>query len=179
MRALLIHDLTPDDAVAAMLETAGHEVVRCNPPGQTEFPCAGMEGRCPLSAPVDVAVLVHDRPSTDLAPGEAGAVCALRDGIPLVVAGNHTHSPFAVRADAVALSIEDVPDACYEAVASAMRRAGDAVAAAAHVDARVSRWGDTVRVTLGEGADERSGVLAHQAARVQFPRAKRIDIERG
>src|SRR5689334_1884487 len=102
MRALLMHDITPDSTVADALRRGGYDVVRCSEDGATPFPCSGAGGSCPLDGSVDVAVVVHDRPTTDLAVGEVGVVCAFRDGVPVVLAGNHTQSPFDVRCDAVA-----------------------------------------------------------------------------
>ncbi|HET7719874.1 MAG TPA: hypothetical protein VFK43_07910, partial [Acidimicrobiales bacterium] len=124
MRILLLHDDHADERpVARALEDAGHEIRRCAPPGKPAFPCMGATAssgapshQCPLDGTVDVAVVVHDRPSTTLAAGEAGVVCALRDGLPLVVAGSAAPSPYTARADAIAGGLGDVAAACDRAV---------------------------------------------------------------
>ncbi len=173
-----MHDITPDDGPARVLRDAGYDVVRCAPAGHHGFPCDGATGRCPLDATVDVAVVVHDRPSNDIAPSEAGVVCALRDGVPLVVAGNHAHSPFAGAAAAEAASIDDIPAACARATSTAAARASVVVSRFAGTDATVERHGAAVRVTIGPDAAERHAVLAHQAARRLFPRARTVEVGR-
>jgi len=176
MRTLLMHDLADDTPYANALATAGHQVVRCSPNGRPQFPCAGARGDCPLDATVDVAVVVHDRSTDDIAPGEAGVVCALRDRIPLVVAGANAHSPFGERVDAVAASVDDVPAACERAVAARLARAGRSVTDATGTPASIARRGDELRVTLPPGTTERQAVLVHQAVRREFPTARSIFI---
>jgi hypothetical protein len=178
MRALLMHDIVPDDAAAAVLEAAGHEVVRCGPPDTHGLACDGIGGHCPLDATVDVAVVVHDRPTTELALGEAGVICALRDGVPLVLAGHAGPSPFAERASAVAWTIDQIPGACEAAVGVAGRRAGATITEAIGTDASVQRNGNAVVVTLPADATEKAAVLAHQAAHRMFPAARTIDVLR-
>ncbi|MHB8439759.1 MAG: hypothetical protein ACYDD4_11435 [Acidimicrobiales bacterium] len=77
------------EQTAPMLEASGCEVLRCHEPGEPAFPCnALIEGRqCPLDVGFDVVVNVRARAIATLAPGEFGAVCALHNGMPLVVAG--------------------------------------------------------------------------------------------
>jgi hypothetical protein len=173
-----MHDITRDDAIADVLVRAGYDVVRCAAPDEEVFPCAGAGGSCPLDGSVDVAVVVHDRPAVELSVGEVGVVCAMRDGIPVVLAGNHTQSPFGERVDAVALDASDVPAACRRAIAAVERRASDFVGAFAGVDADVTRHGHSVSVRLGTGASDRQAVLAHQAATRLYPNARRIDVGR-
>ena len=104
--------------VERRLRAAGHEVVRCHEPGLPLFPCVGLsDGACPLDGPrVDVAVTVrgHVRPSPALT--EDGAVCALRAGIPLVMAGRTVLNPFAPWA-AADVREADVVEACEAVVA--------------------------------------------------------------
>lgn len=176
MRTLLMHDLGDDTLYAKALTDAGHEVVRCGPAGQPAFPCDGTLGTCPLDATVEVAVVVHDRPTTDIGVGEAGVVCALRDRVPLVVGGNHTHSAFGEAVDAVAVSPADVGPACERAVAARMARAGRAVTTATGVEVTVTKHRDEVRVALPTDTSERIAVLAHQAVRREFPTARSIVI---
>ena len=59
MKALLLHDIVPDAAVAQQLAEAGYEVVRCAPSGTKAFPCVGMTGACPLDGTVDVVSEGH------------------------------------------------------------------------------------------------------------------------
>jgi hypothetical protein len=176
MRTLLLHDSTPDQAVADTLAAAGHEVVRCWAPGQPGFPCKGAYGDCPLDGSVEVAVVVHERPSSLLAVGELGVICALRDGVPVVVTGSHAGNVFADRADAIAADREDVPDACRRAVAAADRRASARVSRACAAEAEVSRRGPAIRVVLAPGSSERDAVSAHRAATRLFPAARTIDV---
>jgi hypothetical protein len=176
MRTLLLHDSTPDQAVADTLVAAGHDVVRCWDPGQPGFPCKGSHGACPLDGSVEVAVVVHERLSNLLALGELGMICALRDGIPVVVTGRHAGSVFAERADAIASDTEDVPDACQRAVVAADRRASARVSRACGAEAEVSRRGHAIRVVLAPGSSERDAVSAHQAATRLFPAARTIDV---
>ncbi len=178
MRVLLL-DTTPDTRVADVLLASGHDLVRCSEPGRPAFPCAGLEGACPLDGTVDVTLVVHDRPTTEIATGEVGAVCSLRDAVPLVLAGNGASSPFLCRCDAVAVSVDDVPAACERAVAAAERRASDDVTASAGTPAAVTRRGDAVKVLLAAGATSRHTVRAHQAAARLFPSARTIDVATG
>lgn len=79
--------------VACKLGAAGHRVSYCHAPGvratsATATSCAALApgGVCPLElAPVDVVVAVKDHGHTASWP--AGALCALRQGVPLVVCG--------------------------------------------------------------------------------------------
>lgn len=171
MKALLLHDIGSDDPFAAALRSAGHEVIRCAPPGRPGFPCDGSKGACPLDATVDVAVVVHDRPSTDISPGEAGAVCALRDGVPLVLAGHARQHPFGDRIGAVAASPDDVVSACERAVAGRLAALGR------RVGGTVVRDGDAIRVTLPPGASSAQAVLAHQALKAAARAARIVDVE--
>jgi hypothetical protein len=171
-----MHDITPDDAVADVLTAAGFDIVRCAEPGTVGFPCRGAEGSCPLDGSIDVAVVVHDRPSLDLTPGEVGVVCALRDGVPVVVAGNHTHSAYRGQCDAEAADVDDIVAACRRAMAAAQHRASDFVSNFAGVPAEVTRQGHAIAVQLPVDATERHAVLAHQATTRMFPSARTIDV---
>lgn len=170
MKALLLHDIVPDAAVANELAEAGYEVVRCAPASGRAFPCVGMTGTCPLDGTVDVAVVVHDRPTTDVAPGELGAICARRDDLPIVLAGNGTHSPLREIATAVAPSVRDVVSACERAVAAREARLGRMVGGHVRVD------GGRVRATLPAWASAADVVRAHQQLTAAVPGASSIDI---
>lgn len=98
MRVLVVG--TEDWAVeqaAGRLAASGCEVLACHQPGEPAFPCnAVIPGRvCPLDAGFDMAVTIRSRPLDQPAPGEMGAVCALRAGKPLVSAGMPGRNPFA------------------------------------------------------------------------------------
>ncbi|MGH9114302.1 MAG: hypothetical protein ACRDWW_00575 [Acidimicrobiales bacterium] len=72
------------------LSAAGRTVHRCSESANVPFPCnALIPGRgCPLNMHhVDVVVDIRSRPSGEPGLGEMGAVCGLRDGLPLVIAG--------------------------------------------------------------------------------------------
>ncbi len=105
------------DATRDELTTAGHTVLRCHEPGAAAFPCnalvRGMQ--CPLEAAiVDVALDVRSRPRSQPAPQEDGVVCALRQRIPVVVAGSAVLNPY----DGYAVVLDrthDVVDACERA----------------------------------------------------------------
>jgi hypothetical protein len=165
-----MHDkTTADRGVTSALTRAGHDVVRCWEPGSPS-PCVAADGGgCPLDGSVDVAVAGDDA---------FGVVCALRDGVPVVLAGAGSHSAFDGRWDAVASSADDVPAACERAVGAAAQRAGRYVSSFAGAPASVERHGHHVRVQLDADADGRTAVLAHQAATRLFPNARSIDIGR-
>jgi hypothetical protein len=95
---LIVGAATPaTEMVAERLVRAGHELRRCVEPGQSPFPCAGLRcGACPVTSDggVDVAVVIRIRPHPRPQLTDLGAICALRDGVPLVVSGNHVLSPF-------------------------------------------------------------------------------------
>src|SRR5437763_16926272 len=84
------------EQAASSLATAGHRVLRCHEPGEPAFPCnALIEGRqCPLDVGFDVALTARARSVPVPTPGEIGVVCAVRIGVPLVVAGVPGVAPF-------------------------------------------------------------------------------------
>ena len=92
------------EQAGAQLADAGHGVLTCHPPGQPAFPCNAMvDGRtCPLDVGFDVVVSVRARHLDSPSVGELGAVCGLRAGATLVLAGMTRGSPFAPWASAVA-----------------------------------------------------------------------------
>jgi hypothetical protein len=97
-RVLVVGPATPaTEMVAEELAAANCAIVRCTEPGRPPFPCAGLRrGACPLDVggKVDVAVAVRTRAHPRPRLGELGAVCAVRDGIPLVIAGARVLNPF-------------------------------------------------------------------------------------
>jgi hypothetical protein len=121
MRVLLLES-EPGVAgdVTTELEDAGHVVVRCREPEHRGFPCRaiGDPGACPLhDGVVDVAVTVRSAASWTPSPGEDGVACALRAGVPLVVAGATAGNPFADWATATT-GFDDVPSVCERAAAA-------------------------------------------------------------
>lgn len=99
---------------ATELEAGGCTVLRCHEPGEPAFPCnALIQGRtCPLDVGFDVVVTVRARPLSEPSQAELGVVCALHQGVPLVVAGVASERPFGPWA---ALAVEqggDVVTAC-------------------------------------------------------------------
>lgn len=170
MKALLLHDLVPDGLAHAVLSDAGYDVVRCSGSHLRPFPCVGMDGNCPLDGSVDVAVVVHDRPTADFHPGEVGVVCALRDGIPVVTAGNGAFAPFRNEATVVAAGVSDLPAACERAIAARAARLGRAVGATVEVR------GDQVRATLPTDATPQDAIAVHQALVTAVPGARTIDV---
>lgn len=99
---------------ATELEAGGCTVLRCHEPGEPAFPCnALIQGRtCPLDVGFDVVVTVRARALSEPTAAETGVVCALHQGVPLVVAGVASERPFGPWA---ALAVEqggDVVTAC-------------------------------------------------------------------
>ena len=93
MRILVVEDEIGSSVDAILdLVDAGHRVVRCQPVGGEVEPCAGMTGgECPLTERVDVVVQIHGGDRMTLR--ELGALCAARDGAPVVSVG-HTPPPY-------------------------------------------------------------------------------------
>jgi hypothetical protein len=85
-------DLAVDELVGA-----GHEVLRCHPPGTPAFPCAALraDGRCPLrTGYVDLTLAVRHNPGSMPSRGEDGVLCSIRHHVPVVVAGAPVFDPF-------------------------------------------------------------------------------------
>jgi hypothetical protein len=86
------------------LQAAGRTVHRCSESAEAPFPCnALIPGRgCPLDRhDVDVVLNIRTRPEAQPTLAEMGAICGLRDGIPLVVAGMPEISGFSAWAERV------------------------------------------------------------------------------
>jgi hypothetical protein len=87
MKVLVLEShLGASRTASALLEGAGHTVVRCI--GEHGSPCRELDddGECPLDGDhVSVAVVAHA--GGPLAPGEHGALCAARRRVPLVSTG--------------------------------------------------------------------------------------------
>jgi hypothetical protein len=103
---------------ASQLNAAGRVVHRCSESADAPFPCnALIPGRgCPLNQhQVDAVVDIRTRPGVQPTIHEMGAICGLRDGIPLVVAGISEMSGFAPWAEAVPPA-GDIVSACDDVV---------------------------------------------------------------
>ena len=166
MRTLLIES-TPNAAgsVAGTLDAAGHDVVRCHGEGAPTFPCSGLTAEgCPIEAhgPIDVAIAVHAGAGAEPTAREAGATCAARSGIPLVVLGAGDDHPF----EAWAETCDDpaqLPQAVDRAIAGiAARRASPLVAEARRVLAVEGVDAGEVRVEI-----QRDGDTAHILVRTE------------
>lgn len=97
MRVLLMEsEPWAADEAAYRLELAGHTVERCFGRNIPSFPCAALRegGTCPFSSGVDVALVVRSEAWQVPMSLERGVVCAIRDGVPLVVAGVLDPDPF-------------------------------------------------------------------------------------
>lgn len=154
--------------MAGTLEAAGHQVLRCHHVDGPAVPCAGLTSEgCPIEAhgPVDVAIAVHDRADAEATAREAGATCAVRVGIPLLVVGHDT--PFDRWADAITSPTfaaddlaADLPAAVDRAIAGAAARRAEPLAAEARrvlevegvdagaVEVEVTRDGDTAHIVV-------------------------------
>ena len=91
--------------------------------GEPAFPCnALIEGRtCPLDVGFDVVATVRARPAARPVQAEFGVVCALRAGVPLVVAGVAPERPYGPWAAATVGQDEDLASACREVAATTAR----------------------------------------------------------
>jgi hypothetical protein len=79
------------------LRAAGHQAFTCLEQGMESFPCRALfaGGRCPLDdETIDVALLVRAHPWPSPTQRERGVSCALRAGVPLVVAGQTALDPY-------------------------------------------------------------------------------------
>jgi hypothetical protein len=170
MRTLLLHDLALDGDVAEALERAGHTISRCGTSPSRAFPCQGLDGHCPLDGTVDVAVVVHNGPPGMFNLAEAGVVCALRDGVPLVVAGDAADCAYREHASAIAVDAADVDAACHRAVAARDQRLSRLVGG------RVEWRGDEVHAVLPPEAEPADAVRAHRALADAVPHARTIDV---
>ena len=107
-----------DRAVRA-LQQAGHQVVHCPLTEHADATCAVFDGeRCDLDQHLDVVLSVRARPLDRVVRPEYGPACALRRGVPLVLAGRGTSSPFARFATSSVDLDGDVVTACVDAARS-------------------------------------------------------------
>lgn len=113
-----------DDA-CRQLEAAGHAVHRCHEPGSRAFPCNGLTAQCPLeAAAIDVVLDARARTRTWPTPLEDGVICALRQRVPVVIAGRSALNPFEEHG-AVVADGDDVVAACEATAFGPLPRHGD------------------------------------------------------
>ena len=158
------------------LVDAGHDIARCHAEGAPAFPCAGLLGDCPIEEPAGIDVVVDSRsaPGDRTAADEAGASCALRRGIPVLVSG--ADNPFAdwatVRRDG-----EPIVDACRRAIdEGAARRAAPLRAEVERIladeaqpggaEVRITRCGTTARIAIEVPGPVSPALAGAVAARV-------------
>jgi hypothetical protein len=112
-----------DDAVQE-LERAGHTVLRCCEPTAAAFPCAALRdpSSCPLrNGGVDVALAVRRGGHTQPTRREEGAVCAVRQHVPLVVAGSDVSDPFQLWESEALGRTDNVVNACERVARAPLR----------------------------------------------------------
>ena len=100
------------------LTAAGRSVHRCSDSADAPFPCnALIEGRgCPLNTGrVDVVLDIRTRADSEPSISEMGAICGLRDGLPLVIAGRSETSGLAPWANLVPVT-GDIVSTCDDAL---------------------------------------------------------------
>lgn len=107
------------DRATRQLQQAGHRVVSCPLAEDPTRTCATLDGSaCDLDGHLDVVLVVRARPLDRVVRSELGAVCALRRGTPLVLAGAGAHHPFADFAATIVDLDGDVVGACLLVAAS-------------------------------------------------------------
>ncbi|HZJ27086.1 MAG TPA: hypothetical protein VFF40_08780 [Acidimicrobiia bacterium] len=188
------------DTAIDQLEAAGHDVVRCHERDGAAFPCVGLDhhDRCPLNGtPVDVALTVRGDERWTTSELEDGVPCAIRSGVPLVVAGESGGSPYAPWTTATVHG-DDVVSACDWAATAPLTRHSDAATAslretlarhgvthaeAAGATVTRSRGRLCVRLTMPDSVAEDVAQLgatrAMAALRAMDPDAAGMDITLG
>lgn len=170
-------------AATDRLRAVGHQVVGCyRDPAGPAFPCRGLErsDTCPLDDPdgLDAVLTVRRRPHPHPMPRERGVACALRRGIPLVVAGNPSLNPFEWWTQ-VTVAGDDVATACEKAATAALEDTANALAAELRrlldgqipgdrdVSVEIERYGSRLIVTIHrpKTVAHLDGVLAVHAHR--------------
>lgn len=193
---VLESDTGAADIAQTTLVDAGHSVVRCHEPNHPSFPCNGLTdgGSCPLEGtPVDVALDVRLHARTHPTATEDGAVCALRQHVPLVVAGPDVLSPFEAFATETVARDDDIVRSVERAARAPLSRHTDAAARAMRevLDARgltvapriavYRRNGALLVEVAGGGSLDRAtkdmaAVRMHAAVRALDSHAKGVDV---
>jgi hypothetical protein len=187
MRVLVVGtDTAESSASVQALRGAGHDIIRCHPPEDSAFPCAGLVGPgCPLEhGGADVAVLANQFGADVTSGPEDGARCALRRHVPLIATGIASSSPLVEWATDVARDPEELADVVarvgnapmrrHEAVAEEMFRATLDLHGFQDVDAGVdvTRTAETVRVVLRPSAPVPHSIAEKASVRVAGAVAK-------
>jgi hypothetical protein len=164
--------------VVERLRDGGHEIVRCDAPDRS-VPCRGVivGEHCPLDRRVDVAVLVQEPGTTWV---EHGAICAMRDRVPVVEVTGHPDLPSPTPGvTAVVRADDDIVAACRRVAADGTAHARavthqlvaldvvtPAELASGDVVVRVERGPSRLRmvVTLAGTATARRGAIVRAAA---------------
>jgi hypothetical protein len=193
-RALVLtSDNEPITSIETQLVAAGYDVHRCLSAGARAFPCVGLaHGECPLDehGGVDVAIDIREHEWGMPGPRETGVVCALRDGVPLVVVG-HEHHPFSAFAVMTTDREDGFPARCEHAMQLALEPIRAAVADAVRdvfrthdVDhpfyVHIERRSGRLRVRIETAAGDLGGMVATRAAvavRRFDQRASSLEIE--
>jgi hypothetical protein len=183
-RGLNVLVLESDPGAASVareeLEGAGHTVRMCHEPGCAAFPCNALrdDRACPLAGePVDVALDIRRGTRTEPTIREDGVACAVREHVPLVVAGTTTFNPFAEYATETCEDALDVVAACERAAAAPLARhttvAQDALDTTLDrrslpTDARVAvyRRNGSLHVSVGVGSNIDRATKAMAAVRI-------------
>lgn len=198
MRVLVIgSDRHAAEGAIRTLHDAGHDVVRCHDADEPPFPCKALTSGCPLDVgdPMDVALVVREHPWPRPTVHESGVPCAVRAGIPLVVAGKTMLHPYEQWADEVVHGDRGLVEACEQA-ARRMTAVRSALATEALTDAlarsgvdapeasvEVVRHGRGLRATArtGPGIErdvaQRAAVRMVQVLRADDPHADGIDVD--
>jgi hypothetical protein len=124
---VLVLESDPGASAAARheLSEAGHTIHYCHDPGEASFPCNALrDGRgCPFEEkPMDVVLDVRRRARTTPTVREDGVACAIRQHVPLVVAGPTVFSPYADYATELCHDTVGVVAACEGAAAAPLAR---------------------------------------------------------
>jgi hypothetical protein len=198
MRVMVIESdrRSADDAVRELRE-AGHEVVRCHEPGGQVFPCNALcdDETCPLEGGEGVDVVLDHRahPYPRPTPLEDGVTCAIRQHVPLVVAGTPALNPFEPWTTAVA-SDGDVVATCVTAARAPLARLAEparlevwrrlaahpSIAAASDVTVRRDRTRLTATISLPDDApdiDEQLAVAVAGVIRRHDHFTSQLDVE--
>ena len=126
MRVLVLEsDARAADLAVHRHEAAGHEVVRCHDRGAPTFPCNALlpSRSCPLEdQPVDVTLVVRAHPWPRPTSLERGVDCAIRAGVPLVVAGSPVLNPYEDFATLVVEGQQEAVEACERAATAPLSR---------------------------------------------------------
>lgn len=154
MRVLLMGAPGPTtEEAATRLATAGHDVVRCSDAGEPAFPCKALTTLCPLDeGAIDAALVVRNHSWPRPTVFDRGVTCAVRQRVPVVLAGAVTLNPYEEWADEI------------------VDRSGDVVGAVERVAASAPRHEEIASAALREGL-EGAGIAAPEA-RAEVRRAE-------